>query len=95
MPEKTAQIFVDFDKITWVLVNFLTNAVKYSPSHSQVTIRVSQEDENICFEVIDQGRGVAPEDQDKIFDRYYRVQGSKEKGTGLGLNISKEIIEQM
>lgn len=95
LPEKTAQIFVDFDKITWVLVNFLTNAVKYSPSHSQVTIRVIQEDENICFEVIDQGRGVAPEDQDKIFDRYYRVQGSKEKGTGLGLNISKEIIEQM
>jgi signal transduction histidine kinase len=95
LSNKKEQLFVDFDKITWILVNFLTNAVKYSRSHTEVAIRVRSEGDQVHFEVSDQGKGIAPDDLDKIFQRYYRVPGSKEKGTGLGLSISKEIVEQM
>ncbi len=88
-------LHVDEDKTTWVLINFLTNAIKYSPKGSDVKIDALVENENLIFKVSDQGRGIAPEEQTKIFERYYRIQGSDGKGTGLGLNISKEIITQM
>ncbi len=88
-------LYVDQDKTTWVLINFLTNAIKYSPKGSEVKIDALVENENLIINVTDQGRGIAPEEQSRIFERFYRIQGSDGKGTGLGLSISKEIINQM
>lgn len=88
-------LFVDEDKTTWVLINFLTNAIKYSPRGSEVKIDALVENENLIINVTDQGRGIVPEEQSRIFERFYRIQGSDGKGTGLGLSISKEIVNQM
>ncbi len=88
-------LYVDEDKTTWVLINFLTNAIKYSPKGSEVKVEAFMENDNLIFNVTDQGRGIAPEEQSKIFERFYRIKGSDGKGTGLGLSISKEIVNQM
>lgn len=93
--EDLPELHVDPDKTTWVLVNFLTNAIKYSNSKTQVTIGVKRIDDHIEFYVKDQGIGISPEEQKKVFERYYRVAGSKEKGSGIGLSVAKELIDQM
>lgn len=82
----------DADKTVWVLNNFLTNAIRYSSSDSDVIIKVDKKEGSMQFSVKDFGKGIAPEYKDKIFDRYFRVPGTKE-GTGLGLAICKEFIE--
>lgn len=87
---------VDEEKVTWVLINFLTNAMKYSDSGSDIRIRVKEEEGHVSFMVIDQGRGIEEKYLSYIFDKYFKVPGTRERsGTGLGLAISKEFIEAL
>lgn len=86
-------IEADAEKTTWVLNNFLTNAIKYSPENSQIEINVHRNNGSIIFAVKDNGPGIAKEYQIRLFERYFQVPGSKSKGTGLGLAISKDFIE--
>lgn len=86
-------IEADADKTTWVINNFLTNAVKYSFNNSSIEVKASQQNGNIIFFVRDYGPGIAEEYLPRLFERYFQVPGSKEKGTGLGLAISKEFVE--
>ncbi|HTB52693.1 MAG TPA: ATP-binding protein [Ferruginibacter sp.] len=87
-------IHVDAEKTTWVLINFLTNAIKYSADSSVINVDVYTENDQTKFTVQDQGKGIAEKYVPKIFDRYFKVPGTNEQtGTGLGLAISKEFIE--
>jgi PAS domain S-box-containing protein len=87
-------IHVDAEKTTWVLINFLTNAIKYSTDSSIINVDVYTENDQTKFTVRDQGKGIAEKYLPKIFDRYFKVPGTNEQsGTGLGLAISKEFIE--
>ena len=86
-------INADADKTTWVLNNFLTNAIKYSYNNGIVEACVEKQNGNIIFSVKDYGPGINKEYIPKLFERYFQVPGSKEKGTGLGLAISKEFVE--
>ncbi|MEJ7678450.1 MAG: HAMP domain-containing sensor histidine kinase [Segetibacter sp.] len=86
-------IDADADKTTWVLNNFLTNAIKYSYNQGLIEIKASQENGNIIFSIKDHGPGIDKEYVPRLFERYFQVPGSKEKGTGLGLSISKEFVE--
>jgi signal transduction histidine kinase len=82
----------DADKSTWVLNNFLSNAIKYSTEGTNITIAAKTINKEVQFSVQDHGSGIAIEYQSRIFDRYFQVPGSKAKGTGLGLAISNEFI---
>jgi two-component system, NtrC family, sensor histidine kinase KinB len=86
-------IDADADKTTWVLNNFLTNAIKYSFNNSSIEVKASQQNGAVVFSVKDYGPGIAKEYLQRLFERYFQVPGSKEKGTGLGLAISKEFVE--
>jgi NtrC-family two-component system sensor histidine kinase KinB len=86
-------IKADAEKTTWVLNNFLTNAIKYAPEKSNIEITLKKEQHQIQFVVSDQGSGIPEEYLSRIFDRFFKVPGSKTGGTGLGLAISKEFIE--
>lgn len=88
-------LYVDQDKMIWILINLLTNAIKYSPVGSGVSVDAYVEEEVLNLVVTDEGIGIPQKEQQRIFERYYRVQGSEGKGTGLGLSISKEIVNQM
>lgn len=84
---------VDAEKTTWVLNNFLTNAIKYSQTGSDILVRVTQAGEVLLFSVQDSGPGIAREHQQRLFERYFQAPGSRIKGFGLGLSISKDFIE--
>jgi PAS domain S-box-containing protein len=84
----------DMEKTSWVLINLLTNAIKYSPDASDIDIAVRQDGQQIIFTVTDHGRGIDEKYLPRLFDRYFKVPGTHERnGTGLGLAISKEFIE--
>lgn len=87
----------DPDKASWVLVNFLSNAVRHSPEDNKIDVVVHPLGNLVEFEVRDYGAGIRPEHRDRIFERYFRAPGNngQSSGTGLGLAISKEFIESM
>ena len=83
----------DAEKTAWVLTNLIANAIHYSHDNTPIEIEVRPSGQHVLFTIKDAGQGIAPQYKDKIFDRYFRVPGSKKDGTGLGLSISKEFIE--
>ncbi len=83
----------DKEKTAWVLINFLTNAIRYSPENGEVNIEINKHDKLVSFSVKDSGKGIESKYISKIFDRYFQVPGTSKSGTGLGLAISKEFIE--
>jgi signal transduction histidine kinase len=83
----------DSDRLTQVAANLVSNAVKYSPAGSEIRITSCLRDGVIRVSVSDQGHGIRPEDLDKVFSRFERIATEKVGGTGLGMPISKEIVE--
>ena len=88
-----SEVKADSEKSSWVLINFLTNAIRYSSENSVVTVKLKQEKNQIVFQVTDKGKGIDKRYQSKVFDKYFQIPGSHKSGTGLGLAISKEFIE--
>lgn len=92
--EDMPKVLADKEKTAWVLINLLSNAIRYADENSVIKIEASTRTNNkVDISVTDEGQGILPEYLDKIFDRYFRVPGTKKEGTGLGLAISKEFIE--
>ena len=91
--EKIGKLFVDSEKIAWVLTNLLSNAIRYSRENGRVVIGAQQEGDQIELYVQDFGKGIDPRYHQSIFDRYFRVPGTKVHGSGLGLSISKDFVE--
>lgn len=91
-------LFIDFDRCQQILTNLLSNAIKYSPTNGTVAIKFMPSEENqIRVEVTDRGRGISPEDQEIIFEKFRQATSSENplvKGTGLGLAIAKALVEQ-
>lgn len=92
-PNDLPKVMADSEKTAWVLINLISNAIRYSYEHSVIFLTVTAEQKSVRIAVRDTGQGIAPEYKDKIFDRYFRVPGTLKEGTGLGLAISKEFIE--
>ncbi len=91
--ENLPMVIADSEKTAWVLTNLISNAVRYSHENSTINLNIFIENQHVKFTVKDSGQGIAPQYKDKVFDRYFRVPGTKKEGTGLGLAISKEFIE--
>jgi signal transduction histidine kinase len=91
--ENLPKVKADMEKTSWVLINFLTNAIRYSPEQSRIIIHIRIEGDMLLFAVKDNGKGIEARYKDKIFDKYFQVPGSNKTGTGLGLAISKEFID--
>lgn len=95
VPEVLPQVMADVEKTAWVLVNLLTNAIRYSTLKSAIDLKVENTGTNmLSFSVQDYGKGIPLAFRDRIFERFFQVPGVKgHKGNGLGLAISKEFIE--
>lgn len=96
LPNQAAFVEIDADKLTQVLDNIISNALKYSPEGGKVTFRVEERLDMMIVSISDQGVGIPKENIDKIFDRFYRVDKARTRklgGTGLGLAIAKEMVE--
>lgn len=90
--EKIPKLFVDSEKIAWVVTNLLSNAIHYSKENSRIIIGVSWDDRLEIY-IQDFGKGIDVRYHQSIFDRYFRVPGTKVQGSGLGLAISKDFVE--
>jgi PAS domain S-box-containing protein len=97
-PAGLPHVAADFDKARQVLFNLVENAIKYSPEGGLVEVGVHEHDGNVRFGVCDEGLGIAPDDQDRIFEKFYRADPQMVRGvggTGLGLYICKELVGRM
>ncbi|HPM00235.1 MAG TPA: ATP-binding protein, partial [Bacillota bacterium] len=89
-------LFADRDKISQVLVNLISNALKYTNSNGRVTITASDSGDNTTITVSDTGIGISEEDLPYIFERFYRADKSRNRmtgGSGIGLTIAKAVVE--
>jgi two-component system sensor histidine kinase VicK len=94
--ENMENIVVDKDGIEQVILNIISNAIKYTDKHGEIEIQSYQNEDNLIIKISDNGIGIPDEDQERIFERFYRVEKGRSRelgGTGLGLAIAKEIIE--
>jgi PAS domain S-box-containing protein len=95
LEDEGLQVLADRDKIVQVLLSFTDNALKHSPSGSQVLLKASRSGDTVMLEVSDEGSGIEHEKLPRVFERFYRADAARSGGggTGLGLAIAKEIIE--
>ncbi|MES3016627.1 MAG: ATP-binding protein [Bacteroidota bacterium] len=89
------QVMADSEKTAWVLINFLSNALRYSPEKSRIVIQLAERESMVEFSVRDFGKGIDKQYQQRLFERYFQVptDGTNKSGSGLGLAISKDFIE--
>ncbi len=97
LPSEPILLQADAARLGQVVTNLVSNALKYSPPESAVKVKVEGKDELVHFEVQDAGQGISPEQQENIFQPFYRTSDARAStigGTGLGLAICKDIVEQ-
>jgi signal transduction histidine kinase len=86
----------DEEALSSVLINLLSNAMKFSPSTKEISVKLFCDDKNVILEVADMGVGITPKEVSRIFDRFYRAENkyvSKTRGSGLGLTLVKHIVD--
>jgi two-component system, OmpR family, phosphate regulon sensor histidine kinase PhoR len=88
----------DREGVRQVVGNLIDNAIKYTPEGGKVTVHVEVQSDHVQFEVIDTGIGLSDEDQERVFERFYRVDRARSRelgGTGLGLSIVKNTVRSL
>ncbi|MEP0862160.1 MAG: HAMP domain-containing histidine kinase [Ignavibacterium sp.] len=96
LTENLPEVNADAEAISEAIINLIDNAVKYSADLKEVTLKTISTGNGVIVEVTDKGIGISPEDQKKVFDKFFRVSSGlihNVKGTGIGLSLVKQIIE--
>lgn len=92
-PEDLSQAWYDADKLEKIMTNLLSNAFKYTPMGGAVSVSVQNDNDYLKIDIRDTGEGIETDELHKIFERFYRVEGSEEKGSGIGLALTKELVD--
>lgn len=96
IPADLAPCYADAKRLKQIVLNLVNNAFRYTPDGGKVILEARQEEKDFVFSVQDSGIGIAPEDVDHIFERFYRADRSRDRetgGSGLGLAITKGLVE--
>ncbi len=92
-PEGPVDLYFEADKLEKVILNLLSNAFKYTQEFGKITFRVAEEDDWVVISVEDTGVGIPHDQLEFIFDRFYQIDNGKEKGSGIGLALTKELVD--
>lgn len=92
-PNENDDAYFDKDKLEKIITNLLSNAFKYTPKNGSINFSVEYNSDYLYLEITDTGKGINKDDLKRIFDRFYRVEGTREKGSGIGLALTKESID--
>ncbi|MEM6629676.1 MAG: ATP-binding protein [Bacteroidota bacterium] len=92
-PEELPMAYYDKDKLEKIIGNLLSNAFKYTSDGGAVTLSVDFSESHYVIEISDTGKGMTKEEVKRIFERFYRVEGTEAKGSGIGLAIAKEMVD--
>lgn len=98
LPENLGPVTGDEDSVLEIIINLLDNAIKYTPEGGNITVEIEDESDFISISVADNGIGIAGDELERIFGRFYRVQGpgiTSASGTGLGLAVVKHLVESL
>ncbi len=90
-PDASTMVCGDMIRIRILIDNLIDNAIKYSPTGSTVTTRIEETEGSVILTIEDNGIGIAPEERDAVFQRFYRILGNSVAGSGLGLSIVQQI----
>jgi PAS domain S-box-containing protein len=95
LPPSLPSVQADGARLQQVVTNLLSNAIKFTPGNGKITISAGHKDANVTVEVHDTGRGISKEEQERLFQPYYRVESDRNRlsGLGLGLSLSKTLVE--
>ncbi|MGH2694169.1 MAG: ATP-binding protein [Actinomycetota bacterium] len=95
IPDNLSKVWADPDRLRQVLINLMTNATRYSPHRTSVSVTAAQKDREVVVSITDEGIGIAPEDSERVFEKFSAIEKPSwvQKGTGLGLYITKGIVE--
>ncbi|MEZ4875582.1 MAG: response regulator [Flavobacteriaceae bacterium] len=85
--------YFDKDKLEKILVNLLSNALKFTPEHGEVSVNVEDTRGYLKISISDTGKGLSKDEIDNIFDRFYQTETTQDQGTGIGLALVKELVE--
>ncbi|HQU40186.1 MAG TPA: ATP-binding protein [Chitinophagales bacterium] len=92
-PQADMKVFFDADKLEKIIVNLLSNAFKFTPERGRVSVDSTIEKGRLKIRVSDSGPGISQDEVDRIFERFYQVEGTEDTGTGIGLSLVKELVE--
>ena len=92
-PEEPEEAWFDRDKLEKILVNLVSNAFKFTPEHGAIRVLVEEHKGFLKIQVSDSGTGMDAREIDKVFDRFYQVEGTESQGTGIGLSLARELVE--
>ena len=94
LPDEKVAIYFDSDKLEKVFVNILSNAFKFTAPYGKVSLRLVEYADEVIIQVTDNGKGINKEEQELIFNRFYKAEDSvASSGTGIGLSLCKQIVE--
>ncbi|MFY0687736.1 MAG: response regulator [Cyclobacteriaceae bacterium] len=92
-PDEKVDIYFEKDKLEKIVVNLISNAFKYTPEFGKITLEVVDESDTLNIIIADSGVGIQSDQLEHIFNRFYQVGNQKQKGTGIGLALTKELVD--
>ncbi|NUQ01669.1 MAG: PAS domain-containing protein [Armatimonadetes bacterium] len=95
-PGAELAVMADRDQLSQVMLNLLANAIKFTPRGGEVELRAEEREGEVALVVVDSGCGIEPEDQERVFEKFFRArhEGVSAQGTGLGLTIARDLVEE-
>ncbi len=98
LPENPEFVYGDEDLIAQVIINYITNAIRYTPDGGKITVKAVRSENEVQVNIADTGIGISPDNLPKVWKRFYKVNEARalsKEGAGLGLSLVKEIVEHM
>ena len=95
IPEEPIALCIDLPKMSVVFVNLLLNAIQFTPIEGEIRLTIDDRDDEVMVSIADTGRGISPENMEKIFEVFYQVDDHMTRrygGLGLGLSIARELV---